>query len=309
MNDIRIRFRHLQSFLSIAQHRSVGAAAHSLAITQPALSKTLRELEEALGVQLFVRDKKGMLLTRFGEIFLQHAAASMASLRQGIDSIKLAENMGAVGVAIGILPNVAARIMPMAIHAFKESAPTTTVRIVTGSNSHLLDQLRLGEIDFVLGRLAQPEYMVGLSFEHLYFESLVLAVRPQHPLAKAQRLRMKMISDYPWILPHHGTIIRLEIDRFLLAQGITAPRDVIETTSIAFGRGYLRSCDSIWFIPRGAVEPDLSDGSLVALPLTSSTMEGPVGITIRTDVASNPPALLMMDAIRRVVSKHKNSAT
>jgi LysR family pca operon transcriptional activator len=305
MTDIRIRFRHLQCFLTIAQLRGVGAAANALSITQPALSKTLRELEEALGAKLFERDKKGMLLTRAGEKFLQHAATSMASLRQGIDSIKLAGSTGGLGVAVGVLPTVAAVVMPRAVDMFKQESLDTAVRIVTGSNSHLLDQLRLGELDLVLGRLAQPEYMVGLSFEHLYFESLILAVRQRHPLTKSQRFKPTMISGYPWILPNHGTIIREEADRFLLTQGIASPPDIVETTSITFARGYLHCRDSIWFTPRGAVEAELEDGGITALPLASGSMEGPVGITVRADAASTSSAVLMMDSIRRTVAQRQ----
>lgn len=308
MSDIRIRFRHLQSFLTIAQLRSVGAAADAMAITQPALSKTLRELEDALGVKLFIRDKKGMLLTRFGEVFLQHAAASMASLRQGIDSIKLAGNTGGLGVAVGVLPNVAARVMPRAVSVFKQDAVNTTVRIVTGTNSRLLDQLRLGEIDLVVGRLAQPEYMIGLSFERLYVESLVLAVRPGHPLTKVSRFRPKMISDYPWMLPHHGTIIRLEADRFLLAQGIVPPRDIVETTSIDFGRSYMVTSDAVWFTPRGTVQLDVNDAKAAILPLAADSMEGPVGITVRADAVPTPTAALMMESVRRVAAAEDHTS-
>ena len=301
MSEIRIRFRHLQCFLTIAQLRSVGAAADALAISQPALSKTLRELEDALGVKLFLRDKKGMMLTRFGEVFLQHAATSMASLRQGIDSIKLAGTTGGLAVAVGILPNVAASVMPKVVHLFKQKAANTNVRIVMGSNSHLLDQLRLGELDLVLGRLAQPEYMIGLAFEQLYFESLVLAVRSGHPLLETTRFRLKTISDYPWMLPHYGTIIRMEAERYLLAQGISLSRDIVETTSIGFGRSYLLCSDSIWFTPRGAAEPDIADGSIALLPLATGSMEGPVGITMRADTVPASSAAMMIQSIRETV--------
>ncbi len=307
MTETRIRFRHLQCFLTIAQLRSVGAAADTLAITQPALSKTLRELEDALGVKLFQRDKKGMMLTRFGEIFLQHAATSIASLRQGIDSIKLAGNTGGLVVAVGVMPNVVSGVMPRVVDLFKREAPNTTVRIATGSNAQLLDQLRLGELDLVLGRLAQPEYMIGLSFEHLYVESLVLSVRAGHALTTMARFRLKMISDYPWILPHHGTIIRMETERFLLSHGIAMSPNIVETTSNDFGRSYLLCSDAIWFTPLGTVATAIEDGKIVLLPLASGSMEGPVGITVRANATSSSSTALMIEAIRRVAASRNDA--
>jgi len=299
----RIRFRHLHCFLAIARHRSVGAAAESLAITQPALSKTLRELEDALGVRLFERGRRGMTLSRFGEIFLQHAAGSIASLRHGVDSIDVARATSEHTVAVGALPNVTARLMPEAVRLFKRDAAGTLVRVVGGgSNSRLLDQLRLGELELVVGRLAKSEHMTGLAFDHLYSEPLSLVVRRRHPLASGKRFSPAMLSAHPWLLPDNGTVIRQEVERFLLAEGVSLSAEIIESTSVTFGRAYVDASDAIWFVPRGVVQADIKSGRLIALPAPAGAMEGPVGITTRADVAPTPAGRLLIDAVRRAAS-------
>lgn len=295
----RIRFRHLHCFLAIAQQHSVGAAAEALAITQPALSKTLRELENTLGVRLFERGRRGMTLSRFGEIFLQHATASIASLRHGIDSIDVAREASEHTVTVGALPNVAARLMPEAVRLFNQDASGTLVRVVDGSNSRLLDQLRLGELELVVGRLAKGEHMTGLTFDHLYSESLSIVVRRKHPLATAKRITPTMLAAHPWILPDHGTIIRQEVDRFLLSEGMSASATIIESTSVAFGRAYIDVSDVVWFVPRGVAQTDIDSGRLAALPIPPGAMEGPVGITTRADVMPTPAGRLMIEAVRR----------
>ena len=299
MLDSRIRFRHLHCFLTIAQERSVGRAARALSISQPALSKTLRELEDALGVILFNRDKKGMTLTRFGEVFRQHTTASIASLRRGIDTIKMTQVEGAFEVAVGVLPNVSAQVMPLAVQMFKQKAPSTNVRILAGGNAWLLDLLRLGELDLVVGRLAQSEQMTGLIFEHLYSQRVTAAVRPRHPLASAKRVSIGMIGEFPFVIPNRDTIIRDELDRFLIAQGLPLPDNVVETTVSAFGKNYVRSSDAIWFVPRGAIEADIADGSLVELSINNHMMEGPVGLTTRADIAQTSATLLMIESVRK----------
>jgi LysR family pca operon transcriptional activator len=306
MLDNRIRFRHLQGFLAVAQHRRVRTAADALSITQPALSKTLRELEATLGAQLFRRDKKGMLLTRLGEVFLQHAAASVASLRHGVDSIRMAASAGGHGVVAGALPNVATELMPLAVGRFKRHTPEIMVRVVTGENAMLLNLLRLGELDFVVGRLAQPEHMVGLTFAHLYSEQLVFVVRAKHPLLKIRRFTAPMISEYPCLFPQNGTIIRDELDRFLIAEGVPQPKNIVETLSIAFGRSYTRTSDTVWFIPRGVAEAELTSRTLVELPMAG--MQGPVGIT--TKLASNLSAAgsTMIKVVREVVHERHGAA-
>lgn len=300
MTDIRFRFRHLQCFLTIAQLRSVGAAADALSITQPALSKTLRELEESLGAKLFTRDKKGMLLTPAGQTFLQHAAASVASMREGVQSVRRSQVAVGLEVRIGALPNVASSLIPKAVERFKRSSATTIVRVLTGDNARLLDQLRIGELELVVGRLAQPEYMVGLAFEHLFSEPLSAVVRRNHPLTRARKFRLAMIRDYPCVMPYHGTIIRQEFDRFLLAQSLEQPANLIETTSVEFGRAYTQQSDAVWFVPRGFMNTPGARATLTELPLDSSALEGPVGITVRSDGRRVAAANLMIDAIQHV---------
>jgi LysR family pca operon transcriptional activator len=251
-------------------------------------------------VRLFERGRRGMSLTRFGEIFLQHAAGSIASLRHGIDSIDVARAASEHAVVVGALPNVAARVLPDAVRLFKEDAAGTLVRVVTGgSNSRLLDQLRLGELELVVGRLAKSEHMTGLSFEHLYSEPLSIVVRRQHPLARTSQLFPAALSAHPWVLPDNGTIIRQEIDRFLLAEGASPPVDIVESTSVDFGRAYVTLSDAVWFVPRGVVEAEIESGRLIALPVPAGAMEGPVGITTRADVAPSPAGRLLIDAVRR----------
>ena len=83
----RIKFRHLQTFIEVARQKSVGKAADILGISQPAVTRTIRELEEILGVQLFEKDGRGIRLGRIGEVFLKHAGASVAAVMDGMNSV------------------------------------------------------------------------------------------------------------------------------------------------------------------------------------------------------------------------------
>ena len=179
--ESRVRFRHLQTFLEVARQKSVVKAAGLLNVSQPAVTKTIRELEEALGVAVFERDGRGIKITRSGEIFLRHAGTAITALRQGIDSVA-SGNDGGVPIRVGALPTVSARIMPYAMSLFLKEETGSTIKILTGENAVLLEQLRLGELDLVVGRLAAPEKMTGFFFEHLYSEQVLFVVRAGHPL-------------------------------------------------------------------------------------------------------------------------------
>lgn len=296
--DQRVKFRHLQCFVEIARQQSVVKAAAALSVTQPAVSKTIRELEDLLGVALFERRGRGVALTRFGEVFLRYAGASITALRQGVDSITQARTKGGLVIKVGALPTVSTRVMPQAVHLFKQDNIGTIVRVVTGQNSVLLSQLRTGDLDLVVGRLADPELMTGLSFEHLYSERVSFVVRPGHPVLKAKPFNLAKLANYTVLMPTEGSIIRPLVDRFLIANGIASLPDQIETVSMAFGRRYTRMTDAVWIISHGVIAEDLKEQVLAELPVKTDATTGPVGLTTRADIPPSLPAVMLMQTIR-----------
>jgi LysR family pca operon transcriptional activator len=119
----RIKLRHLRTFVEIARHGALKPAAETLNMTQPAVSKVLKDLEDIVGFHLVNRSRRGASLTEAGEVFLQFAEQSLISLQQGLTSLKAIES-GTVGqLRIGALPSVAARLLPIAAMRFRELSP------------------------------------------------------------------------------------------------------------------------------------------------------------------------------------------
>lgn len=298
MLEQRIKFRHLQTFVEVARRKSVIKASEALFVSQPAVTKTIRELEEVLGVSLFQRDGRGIALTRHGEIFLRHAGATMTALRQALDSVSIDSAQMGPPVRVGALPTVSTRIMPKAMTSFLAENTGSPIKIVTGDNAVLLEQLRIGELDLVVGRLAAPEKMTGFSFEHLYSEQVLFTVRAGHPLLAVERNLFEQFRNFPVLMPTKSSIIRPFVDHFLIANGIPALPNQIETVSDAFGRAFLKSSDAIWIISEGVVSGDIAEGSICALPIDTSSTRGPVGLTVRADTVPSLPQSLLMQMIR-----------
>ena len=301
--DSRVKFRHLHTFLEVARQKSVVKAAEILNVSQPAVTKTIRELEEALGVGVFEREGRGIRITRYGEVFRRHAGAALTALRQGIDSVSQELFDAAEPVRVGALPTVSTRIMPRAMSLFLEEKTGSRIKIVTGENSVLLEQLRLGELDLVVGRLAAPEKMTGLSFEHLYSEQVVFAVRTGHPLLDSRRSVLEGIADYPILMPTRGSIIRPFVEQLLIANGIAGLPTQVETVSHAFGRAFVRASDAVWIISEGVVASDIAEGLLAALPVDTSETKGPVGLTLRANIAPSAPQTILMQTLRQAASE------
>lgn len=302
MIDSRIKFRHLQTFVEVARQKSVIKAAGLLHVSQPAVTKTIRELEDILGVALFERDGRGIRITRYGEVFQRHAGGVLTALRNGIDSVSQERVRGGPTIRVGALPTGSTRIMPQAMRLFLGEDTGSRVKIVTGENAVLFEQLRGGELDLVVGRLAPPETMTGLSFEHLYSEQVVFVVRPGHPLLDTGRFDFDRIGDFPVLMPPQGSVIRPFVDRLLIANGAPELPVQIETVSDSFGRAFLRDSDAIWIISMGAIANDLEEGALAILPLDTSETRGSVGLTMRADAVQTPALSILIQTIREAAS-------
>jgi LysR family pca operon transcriptional activator len=298
MIDSRIKVRHLQTFVEVARQKSVVKAAELLHVSQPAVTKTIRELEEVLGVAVFERDGRGIKITRYGDVFLRHAGAALTALRQGLDSVSQERFGEAPPIRIGALPTVSTRIMPRAVELFLKENTWSRIKMVTGENAVLLEQLRIGDLDLVVGRLSSPDKMTGFSFEHLYSEQVVFAVRADHPLLKTKQSLFANLGNYTVLMPTRASIIRPFVESFLIANGVASLPNQIETVSDSFGRAFVRTSDAIWIISAGVVATDIADGLLGILPIDTSETRGPVGLTMRTDAIASLPLSILVQTIR-----------
>jgi LysR family transcriptional regulator, pca operon transcriptional activator len=288
--DARMKVRHLKCFMEVARLGHVGRAADQLAVTQPAVSKTLRELEELLNVRLFTRGPKGLVLTPQGEAFRHHAATGVVALQQAIDSVAQGKLQGDSNIKIGALPTVAVRLIPQAVRALTGQRRDAAVHLITGPNRILLERLKGRELDVVVGRLADPDQMVGLAFEQLYLERMAVVVHPRHPLVGDRPFDLRRIAAFEVLMPSREDITRPIADRLLIANGIGGLERRIETVSSDFSRAYLKQTDAIWIISYGVAALDIAAGDLVELPVDVTATAGPVGMTTRAD--DRPPAIV-----------------
>jgi LysR family pca operon transcriptional activator len=305
----RIRLRHLQCVLAVVRTGTLGGAAQALAITQPAVTKTLNELEALLGKRLFVRGRQGATLTAEAEVFLLHATASLDALARAVHSMLAATDEAPLRV--GVLPTLTPSFIPAVLQAFAAARPTATLRVQGGRNKALLDQLRERELDVVFGRMSDPDAMAGVSFEPLYAEPLVVALRHGHPFALRHARRkapLHELSGFPLVLPQAGTLIRQVADGFLARHGIAPARGLVETLETPLARALVLGGDAAWLAPLGAVQPDLAAGAMTRLGV-AITPEEPVGLMLRTDTVATPALQALLQAARQEAAKRRQPAT
>lgn len=294
----RIRLRHLHTFMAVAQQGTLGRAAETLNLSQPALSKTLNELEQLTGTRLFERGRLGAQLTLVGEQFLTHAVKVLDALNTAGQALNRKEGLNNDVVRIGALPTAALGILPTVIGQFHKQQKDITLQVATMNNTMLLAGLKSGEIDIGIGRMSDPELMSGLNYELLFLESLKLVVRPGHPLLQ-ETVTLSRVMEWPVVVSPKGTIPRQNAETLLQSQGCKIPAGCIETLSASLSRQLTVDYDYIWFVPSGAVKDDLRRGLLTALPVPTQGAGEPIGILTRVDATFSSGAQTLLSAIRK----------
>lgn len=294
----RIRLRHLHTFVAVAQQGTLGRAAETLNLSQPALSKTLNELEQLTGTRLFERGRLGAQLTLVGEQFLTHAVKVLDALNTAGQALNRKEGLNSDIVRIGALPTAALGILPSVIGQFHQQQKDITLQVATMNNTMLLAGLKSGEIDIGIGRMSDPELMSGLNYELLFLESLKLVVRPGHPLLQ-ETVTLSRVMEWPVVVSPKGTLPRQNAETLLQSQGCKIPSGCIETLSASLSRQLTVDYDYVWFVPSGAVKDDLRRGLLAALPVPTQGAGEPIGILTRVDATLTAGTQTLLSAIRK----------
>jgi LysR family pca operon transcriptional activator len=292
-----IKLRHIRAFLDIAAEGSLTAVARTHGLTQPALSRSLAELETLLGQSLFLRQGRRLVLTEAGAVFRRYATSALQSLETGARTLK--PDLGRGRLRVGVLPTVAATLFPRVALRFGSLQAGTTLSVETGPHTYLIRRLREGAIDLMVGRMPVAREMSDLTFEHLYEEEIVLCARRGHPLAG--QTAEQIVRNSPLILPTEGALIRRVVEEFMASLGLVDLQPAFETVSLAVGRGLVLGSDAVWFISRGVIQEDLDRGDLAVIETQARFLSGAVGITMRQESSPRPGLDMLLQITRQIV--------
>lgn len=276
-----LRMRHLDVLLAVAAEGSMQRAAQRVNLTQPAISKLVREIEAIFGESLFERSKRGVTLTECGRALVIHAEYLRNDVERAREEVS-AIGRGTLGsLHIGALPVVESRLLPQALMALRRSAPVLHVRVQEGTSAALISSLRRGEIDCVMGRLDAGATGEDLRTERLMRMPTRIITRSRHPLAGRKRVNLGELASYPWVLPQLGAPIRTVIDSVFAAAGIPAPIPLVESTSIRLNYELVRSSDMIGVMPNDAASMYTAERGLAVLKFDLDDRLPYVGVITR----------------------------
>ena len=279
----RLKLQQLAIFEKVVETGSILAASRALHMTQPAVSKSVHELEAQFGQSLFTRGKRGVKLTEFGVLLQRHAQSLLADLRFLADDVNAWSNGVSGQVVVGVLISASARLLPRAVVRMHETAPNVVVTVRVGSNDALFPELARGVVDVVVGLLPdnQAEVSSGsLTHVPLYDETLCAVVARDHPLAGDPSIDPQQLENMAWIVPTQESAAWRSADAFFEAAGLAAPKRLVESVSILTNLELLLESSMVALMPHAVAEQFVRSGLLSILPLRLASSFGKVGYTL-----------------------------
>jgi len=298
--DQRLKVQHFRAVDAIAAHGSLLKAATALSLSQPALSKTVRDVEDILGVMLFERNPRGVAPTAAGVAFIESARRLLAELRRLDETLDVVSSSSRGGVALGVLPVAASGVLPGALARMRKAQPDIQIRMEEGRTEELLPLLAAGDIDLIVGRLYEPAMPDAFEREALWTEPMSILARADHPIFEAATVAIEQLRRYDLVLPTMTQRMGQEIEQLLRRLGL-APRTSYRSSSAGFIREMLYGGDFIAIMPRLMMVGDILRGSLRLAPLPIASPERPAGLIRRADAPLSPAGRAFVDILRAYV--------
>lgn len=225
-----VELRSVAYLVTIAEEGSLRAAAQRLGVTQPALTKAVRRLENELGARVLTRTARGVVPTEAGLALLRHGREVQASLAEAAREIEALKAGFAGEVRVGAGPAWQQRILPDALVRFRAARPQARILVQAGMDDVLKAELRAGRLDLVLAATPRAEELEpDLAHRPLTVDDYAVVAAADHPLRGRGALPPAALLEHPWILPGPGTHMVQTLAALFRGHGLPAPRPVIET--------------------------------------------------------------------------------
>ncbi len=295
-----MRLTQIRDFIAVASTGSLRAAARKVGVSQPGLTKSIRQLENELHVQLLQRNARGATVTRAGKAFLARARVIQSELRKAEDDLQLLRGGRQGAVAFGIAPAACMLLVPEAMLQFRREFGSSSVRIVEGVNSALLPLVRDETLDFSIGQAPSGRVDGALKFKPLFRPPLAVVGRRGHPLRGARSLRE--LAQASWLM-FYPLGAGATLERAFTAAGVPMPEAIVQCESYAAALALLAKTDLLGLlIPNMAVDT-FGQRHLQVIAVEDAIPAPLIGLYARADAPLTPAARAMADAISRVSAR------
>jgi DNA-binding transcriptional LysR family regulator len=298
----QLKLRDLHILLTVVQCGSMAKAAAQLAISQPAVSKAIADMEHSLRVRLLERSPQGIEPTRYGEALVRRSDVVFNELGQGVKEIEFLADPTVGELRIGATDPFAAAVLAPIMNRLSQQHSRVSFHVVTGDLTTLLGELNARNIELGMSRWSDTAGLNGMTTEILFEDAYVVVAGVQNQWLKRRKIQLSDLLDEPWVLPPYDTFQgRLNVAAFC-SSGIEPPRQTVATLSLNLRNTLLATGRFLTILPSFALH--LSDRNLQfrALALDLPKTRRPVGIIRLRNRSLSPLAELFVENMRTITA-------
>jgi LysR family transcriptional regulator, regulator for genes of the gallate degradation pathway len=276
----RVTMAQMRALIMLADSGSYAGASVATGLAQPSLHRAIGDLSLALKRVLVERRGKGITLTDQGKRTVRGFRLARAELESGLTELASLQGVETGRITIGAMPLSRARLLPSAVTAFYRQYPDVRINIIEGSFQELIEPLRDGDLDLIIGALREPSPGEDVMQHPLFVDRPVVLGRVKHPLGDAFA-SIADLARYPWIVPAPGTPLRVQWEKMFTDAGLPPPHVPIECGSVITIRQILLDSDFLTLLSLDQVAVELEAGWLTKIADTPEDQTRTIGITTR----------------------------
>lgn len=305
----RLKLHDMRVLMSVVEAGSMSKAAKHLGTAQPALSRSIAELEHALGVRLLDRSPRGVEPTAYGRALIKRGVAVFDELRQGVKDIEFLADPTAGELRIGTTESMADGPVLAVIDRLSRQYPRISLHLLMGYMVGLCDQLIERKIELVIIRLAKSIFDRQLVVEELFDDPYVVAAGTQNPWTRRRRVQLAELVDEPWVLLPFDSPAGSIMAQAFHASGVEPPRATVFTHSLNLRNRLLATGRFLSALPRFSLTSLSRPASIKALPLELPGTQRPMGIITLKGRTPSPLAQRFLEALRGVVKPLRDAGS
>jgi len=296
-----LQLTQLRNLLAVVTSGSIRAAARELGVAQPALTRSIRQLEAELRVKLFERTARGVVPTPAGRAFVARSRVIHNELGRAREELAQIAGEDAGSVAFGVSPQAAIHLVPPAIAQFRREHTNADVRVVDGLPHLLLPQLREGSLDFIIGGRPQGKLDANIKTHPLFTNRLVIGARKAHPLRHVRSLRE--LADASWVIYTPAGWSGAIIPDIFEKNGLPPPKSVVRSDSYVSLLSILAGTDFVGALSSMFFEQKLARDFFVPFDIKERLPEITLCLFERSDSPLTPVAAAMVAAMNAAARK------
>jgi len=285
---------------SLSKTRDWEASSATLGVSSTSLKRTIRALELAIGCMMLHRTSTGILFTEAGTRFATSIGLAIRELELGTDEIAIEAGARGGTLRIGSMPLARAQLIPEAVLMTLRSFPDLEVVIADGAYEDLLQQLRTGEIDLMVGALRNPQREEEFDSFGLIELPLSIVVRSGHPLSRRGQVAMIDTLEYPWIVSRDGSPARRLFEKIFEHRELEQPRHIVEVGCQMTSRNLLLNSDMLALLSAHQIELEQFTGQLSVLDIKLEETKRTIGVSTRKQWSPTEPQRNFLLALKSV---------